>query len=328
MCKVTCAICQKEFKKSPSFVSHLKIKHSYTKERYLQEFPLLFEDFNYNIVRSEDFKKRVSATKKQNREKYDFSYLRETNKKRSQKYVEKLNAMSADDKKKYLEKFQKSGSNATKTMWLNATDSFKEEHFKKIYGSRYRTLTEYTCSYCGVSFFRKFNSVDERPSRVYCSRACRNNYRKKNHSLFVTNTKTITTFFNKEVKLRSTFEVQFIKILEQYIIQNKITDYDLKIEPIGIEYKDNNGIAHTYIPDFLLTIKNVTYLIEIGSSYIKEILNPEIWSKKKEAAVIFCKENNFNFLFINDKNLELGKVYNEKNINKFVILLKGLLTNE
>lgn len=315
---VKCAICFKKFKKSPSFVSHLKIKHKISKNDYIKKFNKK-EDFEYNIRRSEETKRKISQTKKKKSKngEYDFSYLKKTNIMRSKKYVEKLNKMTVLEKKEFLKKWQEAGSEATKEKWKNICKSEKEKIINKILKNRERRqIKTFNCWECNKEITTLVNSKN---TRKFCNHLCQARYQVKNNK-FINKGKYKVEFHNKTFNLRSLYEVEFLEILKDFKIKN--IDY----EKIQLKYYNNVEKKESrYVVDFLIEFDGNTFLIEIGNTQLKKINDnaKNITKLKFKRVNRYCKDNKINFLFLNEKNLKLGNKKIEK--NKKINILKDIL---
>ncbi len=92
-------------------------------------------------------------------------------------------------------------------------------------------------------------------------------------------------------------------------------------EEIAIPYiSPTDGKRHRYFPDFYVKIANKKYLIEvkpfrqtkepktqkkITKTYIREVVTWSVNSAKWKAATEFCKDHNWKFMIITEKELKI-----------------------
>lgn len=111
---------------------------------------------------------------------------------------------------------------------------------------------------------------------------------------------------------RSLMELSYmINVIERFNLKWKSAE----TKKYKIEYKDRKGNDRTYHPDFII---NEKFLIEIKP---KSLHNSELVQLKKEAAIIFCEENNFIYkLTYSPKTLSLKeiKIFVEEQKIKFI----------
>lgn len=99
-------------------------------------------------------------------------------------------------------------------------------------------------------------------------------------------TKHHTTWQNKNVFLRSSYQIQIAQFLDQIMAK-----YD--VQKLRLVYTDKNGTQHVYITDFYLQQYNL--VIETKSDYY-------IKGDQNLIYKIQCVKNNgYNFLLLNDK---------------------------
>lgn len=90
---------------------------------------------------------------------------------------------------------------------------------------------------------------------------------------------------NKLYILRSSWEVIFF-----------ISNYTLEYESLRIKYLKNNGSFGVYIPDFIDKEKKILYELKPRRNYIKQ-------QTKMDAGILWCLENGYKFIWINEDNL-------------------------
>jgi hypothetical protein len=223
-----------------------------------------------------------------------------------------------------LKPFTEAGTKASHKMWKNASPAFKEAFLLKKYGDRCRTNKEFVCDFCGSLTIKKvYENETFNLKHHFCNMNCFNEYKKLN--IFGGSPQYNTKNIFKINKVRSNFEIEFLMILENFIIKNNITNYKIKYESLIIKYFDlYDDKTHNFHVDFVLNLNDKIFVIEIGAIILKN-LKPISWNCKKIAANKYCSENNFKFLFLSDENLKLGIKKNEVNLEYKTNLLKELL---
>lgn len=100
------------------------------------------------------------------------------------------------------------------------------------------------------------------------------------------------------IQFESALEMDFIYLLQFDSDVGKIFD-----QPVKIDYVDDTGKAHTYVPDFLVEYRNRTnVLFEV--KYAKDLRkNRKLLKPKFEAAKQFALSRDWEFRTINEKQI-------------------------
>jgi hypothetical protein len=115
----------------------------------------------------------------------------------------------------------------------------------------------------------------------------------------------------------------------QVIEKNNYKWESAETKKLQIKYKDYNGVDRTYRADFIINDKTI---VEIKPKKLMETPNNKL---KKEAAIEFCKLNNYKYVMVDIKILDMNKIidlyknklvkfvkkYNEK-LEKIICKLK------
>jgi hypothetical protein len=120
----------------------------------------------------------------------------------------------------------------------------------------------------------------------------------------------------KNIIYRSSWEYKFMKWCD---ITPSVTEWGS--EEIIIPYiSPVDGRRHRYFPDFYVKIQNKKYLVEVKplrqtkepktqkrmtKKYINEVVTYAVNQAKWKAAEEFCKDNNWQFMLITEKELKV-----------------------
>lgn len=295
---VTCRICNNEYISSPSFVSHIKIKHKIKKEEYIQKFPENEKDFDYQIKLTEKTKKIMSNVRKKWWAELDEEKSKKLKsdyqKRGTANWVKKITNVSKEEQKELLKKFQQSGTIAAAIKNKNRT----KEEIKEIWDKQTKTKNqtiwedkECICDECGKKSIKRLHPDDyKRRKWIFCDINCYKLWFDKNWIKIWTTTKNLGLDGNY---YRSKYEVVFVNFL--FFREDIKRTY----ESIRIQYFDNTLKKwRKYTPDFLIEYKNKYFLIEVGSKKLKE--NSQEWKDKKFYLEQYCVDNNLIFLFLNE----------------------------
>jgi len=234
--------------------------------------------------------------------------------------------MNYEEKKKILFNFTKAGSLATQKKWKNININDKEIILNKIFYNRKRQKEiQVKCINCNKKIFRKIyiKNIDEicnHQSKIYfCSKKCQGNY--YINKPFFGKGKYEYILFDKKLYLRSKYEVEFLNILK-----NTYKKFTVDYETIQIKYIFEKK-EKVYVVDFKININDLIFLIEIGSRQLKYLNEhtSKIFEEKTNALISFCKQNNYKYLFLNEKNLFLGD--NKKTIEEKSSCLKKIMNS-
>lgn len=112
---------------------------------------------------------------------------------------------------------------------------------------------------------------------------------------------------NSVVDFESSLERDYIYLLEY---ETNIKSY--YEQPIKISYFDNDK-AKIYIPDFFVEYYNGLKSNVIEIKYKKDLEeNKEKYQKKFNAASVFCKKNNLNFIILTEEDIRTEILFNAK----------------
>ena len=122
---------------------------------------------------------------------------------------------------------------------------------------------------------------------------------------------------NKDFYFRSLLELNYLLLLEQ---DSTIEYYS--VEPFQIKLPNN----HHYTPDILI---NGETLIELKPFNHLNWEDEERWNLELEGAALYCKEHNYNFQIIYDKDIGFESrkfkrwfLSNQDNLTQYNIRLK------
>lgn len=97
--------------------------------------------------------------------------------------------------------------------------------------------------------------------------------------------------FDRNFWCRSQGEYEFLKLCESL---DQVTDV-ISEESSPIEYFDSDDVSHVYLPDFIVTTENQSYIVEI--KYEDDLIVNH--KDKVNAAVDFCKTNGLVYCYVN-----------------------------